>query len=154
MTVSESNDSEDSVYHFKINEMIIGDNRLPVEPSQITVLIGSNNVGKSRLLKEIRSGVLGGPNEVGTNAPLQPILLNEISFNLPSSYDELEKSYGISNRVKRGRDGNYRIDAFCDTGIYIEKTLSAETIAGQPILMTGRVALSIVYSISLSVSPP
>lgn len=121
--VGKSNDAEDSVYHFKIDEMIVGDNRLSVEPSQITVLIGSNNVGKSRLLKEIRSRVLGGPNEVGTNAPLQPIMLNGISFSLPDSYDELEESYGLSKRVKRGRDGNYRIDAFCDTGIYVDKNV-------------------------------
>ena len=49
------------MYHFTIDEMILNtmEGELPVVPKKINILVGPNNSGKSRLLKEIRDYLSG-----------------------------------------------------------------------------------------------
>lgn len=94
------------MYKFKINN--IGVNSLNgntvIEPKKINVIVGPNNSGKSRLLKEIRNYLVGDLNDLK--------IINDIGFTMPSSFEELDESYDIKNRVIRDEYGNINFKYF------------------------------------------
>lgn len=54
------------MYRFTIDEMILNttEGTLPVKPKKINILVGPNNSGKSRLLKEIRDYLSGDHRDI------------------------------------------------------------------------------------------
>lgn len=83
------------MYKFKINNININslNGNAVIEPKKINVIVGPNNPGKSRLLKEIRNYLAGDLNDLK--------IINDIGFTMPSSFEELNESYDIKNRVIR-----------------------------------------------------
>lgn len=88
------------MYKFKINN--IGVNSLNgntvIEPKKINVIVGPNNSGKSRFLKEIRNYLAGDFNDLK--------IIDDIDFTMPSSFDELDGSYDIKNKIIHDKNGN------------------------------------------------
>ena len=49
------------MYRFKIGKLVVNslNNKIEIEPKTVNIIIGPNNSGKSRFLKEIRSFLNG-----------------------------------------------------------------------------------------------
>lgn len=102
--------------HF-INKLIFSDGS-EVSPRRINVIIGPNNTGKSRLLKEIRSEILGHPSNYGS--PDYPkYLLSDIITTFPKTVDEIEEEYGPLKHIVAKTPGGWRVREYCNTGIQI-----------------------------------
>jgi ABC-type cobalamin/Fe3+-siderophores transport system ATPase subunit len=80
----------DNRYAFKINNIKFknGEN---LEPSKINIIIGPNNAGKSKFLREI-SGFFYGKKE-------EMYILNDLNFELPKSYRDFYKNYDLENKI-------------------------------------------------------
>lgn len=74
-----------SGYTFMIDKLTFHDGCEYV-PSKVTIVIGPNNAGKSRMLKEIRPELLGNyEQDIGNGTTLPRVILKEISCRLPKS---------------------------------------------------------------------
>lgn len=75
------------MYSYKIDKLIYK-NGLEVNPGTLTVFVGPNNSGKSRLLKDIL--LLSTSNQNLTT------ILQEVEFVLPDSYEHFAEAYKIN----------------------------------------------------------
>lgn len=88
-----------TMYKFKINSINANSlNENVIVPKKINVIVGPNNSGKSRLLKEIRDYLTGDITDLK--------IINTIDFSMPTSFDELDESYDINNKIIRDEYGN------------------------------------------------
>lgn len=81
------------MYRYKINKLILNnlDEQLDVIPKRINVIVGPNNSGKSRLLKDIRDLING--------REVDRIVLKDIDVVYPSSYEEINEGYDIDSKI-------------------------------------------------------
>lgn len=89
------------MYRFKIKKLNINtvDGLLKLEPKKINVIIGPNNSGKSRLLKEIRDFLSGDMQDIK--------MMETIDYDYPPDLSTLDESYGIKNRMTKDLYGNW-----------------------------------------------
>lgn len=76
------------------------DSRLPI--GNLTVVVGPNNSGKSRFLKDIAA--------LCTEENPQTVVVKSVRHTLPHTLEELQESYGIA--PERDDHGNYYIKGF------------------------------------------
>ena len=88
------------MYKFKINEIILK-NKQKIKPKKINIIIGPNNTGKSRFLKEIA-------NEV-SYVREENYLIDNIEMKLPKNYEELRKGYRIDEKIITDVANNKRL---------------------------------------------
>lgn len=111
------NSIADNGYQFKINKLNFNGD-VQIEPRRINVIIGPNNSGKSRLLKEIRSEILGHPRNYGL--PDYPLaVLTSIQLNLPKDVGEFVKAYGPLDKIALRTSDGWRSRGYCSCGIQI-----------------------------------
>lgn len=67
----------------------------------MTVIVGPNNAGKSRLLREIRDYLCGNRDGLA--------ILNSVALHMPPTYEELNQSYSIEELLVRDRYDNWRL---------------------------------------------
>ncbi len=103
-------------YKFKINHLSFKGSDEQIVPKKINVIIGPNNSGKSRALKEIRSEILGYP-ERHFSGPEQihSVVFDHIDLSMPASSVDLASSYSLESRVVK-HDGGWRVRDYCNTG--------------------------------------
>lgn len=100
------------MYKFKINSIKFNDGNEFI-PGALTIIVGPNNSGKSRVLKDIDALI--------SKKQKKSVIVSNIDFELPSSLEELQQSYTLNtyedmynNRYIRGlgtnMDGEYRIN--------------------------------------------
>lgn len=89
------------MYKFNIKKIIINDldNKKEFTPKTINVIIGPNNSGKSRLLKEIRSLFSGEEDQLK--------IIDKIEYDFPETFSVLNESYDIQNKIMRDYYGNW-----------------------------------------------
>lgn len=103
---------ETEMYKFKINNIKFSDDK-EFTPNALTVIVGPNNSGKSRVLKDIDALI---SKKVGKS-----IVISNIDFELPNSLEELQERYEVNtytdeynNSYIRGLNtnmyGEYRIN--------------------------------------------
>lgn len=85
------------MYKFKI-EKIKFTNGEEFEPNKVNIIIGPNNSGKSKTLKEIA--------DIFYNVKDTKYIVKDINYNLPESYEEFYSSYNLEDKIMEG--GNYR----------------------------------------------
>lgn len=90
------------MYNFKIKKIITND-KSEIEPKKINVIIGPNNCGKSRFLKDIRNYLLRNNNPNGNEL----IVIDSIELDLPTDYDEFANKYKLNDRLFRTDDNQY-----------------------------------------------
>lgn len=97
------------MYKFKIEKLILNNDgdELIVIPKKINVLIGPNNSGKSRTLKDIRTYLSNRNDEV--------IIIKNIEYAKPQNAHEFNKAYSIDDRIIIDTFGNTIISAFSNT---------------------------------------
>ncbi len=91
-------------YNFKINKINLknGDSFIP---NRINVVIGPNNAGKSKFLREI-AGCFHETDEK------ENYILENIEFDLPTSEEVFNKSYDIENKKTKDEHGNIFLRTF------------------------------------------
>jgi len=93
------------MYRYKIEEMIFK-NGEKIAPKSLTIIVGPNNSGKSRILKEI----LG----LSVKESPQTIILGDIVFPFPASWEELIESYNIKTRIDQFGNHIYQCSSSLD----------------------------------------
>ena len=74
-------------YNFKIKSINFKTENNFV-PSKINVFVGANNCGKTQLLKDILSDLTGASEKL--------IIINNVDFDYPDTWQELINSYNMS----------------------------------------------------------
>jgi hypothetical protein len=72
-------------YRYRITKLQFNDGSSLV-PGNLVVFVGPNNVGKSRSLRDILS-ICAPPQ----NIPPRPLVIKEVEWTMPSSFEELEE---------------------------------------------------------------
>jgi len=86
------------MYSFKINKMIFK-NGVEISPGCLTIIVGPNNSGKSRILKDLLS--------LGSRENSQTTIVQNIEYPIPTSFREVVESYNIRPNVDKL--GNYEL---------------------------------------------
>lgn len=100
-------------YRFKINGLSFNGSNEVIIPKKINVLIGPNNSGKSRALKEIRSEILGHPERhFGDCEQIDSVIFEKIDLNMPVGSGDLISSYSLDKRVVK-HDAGWQVRDYC-----------------------------------------
>ena len=75
------------MYTYKLTRIVFNDGRV-IEPGNLTVIIGPNNAGKSRILKDIAA-------KTTQNQLITGVVVRNIGYTLPQSIQEVHKIYDI-----------------------------------------------------------
>lgn len=89
------------MYKFKINKLKLNtiDGVIDFEPRRINVIIGPNNSGKSRFLKELRDWLSGDKTDIK--------IIDQIEYSYPENFQEVEASYNVKNKMAKNIYGNW-----------------------------------------------
>ena len=88
------------MYIYRLTDIVFNDG-FSIKPSDITVIIGPNNAGKSRALKEIAWKT--------TNTTEMPsFVVSKVDFTLPRELAELRNSYNVERHQTSGGSWQYR----------------------------------------------
>lgn len=89
------------MYKFKIKEINLSSQNNPFDlvPKAINIVIGPNNSGKSRFLKELRDYLSGDFRNIR--------MINNIDYDYPSDLAELDQSYQLSQKMYKDVYGNW-----------------------------------------------
>ena len=89
------------MYKFSVKEISLNSQNEPFSliPKPINIIIGPNNSGKSRVLKELRDYLLGDFNNLK--------ITNNLSFDYPSDLSDLNQSYNLSKKISKDSNGNW-----------------------------------------------
>ena len=89
-----------------------------IVPKKINLIIGPNNSGKSRVLKEIRSELLGHPTNYGL--PDYPnLLLSQIEVDSIPSLAVLEEHFGTLDTLVVKSQNGWHVKDYCNIGMQI-----------------------------------
>lgn len=94
------------MYKFKIEKISVNstDGVQNIVPKKINILVGPNNSGKSRLLKEIRDYLSGDHNDLK--------ILSEVSFAFPNSFSEFNTAYNVESKMFQDSYGNWLLKVY------------------------------------------
>lgn len=84
------------MYTYRLNRIVFNDGS-EIIPGNMTVIIGPNNAGKSRALKDIAG-------KTTQETPFPGIVVTDVEWLSPSSLQELREAYSI----ERYQDENYQ----------------------------------------------
>lgn len=89
------------MYKFKIKGISLSSQSVPFDfvPKSINIVIGPNNSGKSRFLKELRNYLSGDFKNIR--------MINNIDYDYPSDLAELDRSYRLSRKMYKDVNGNW-----------------------------------------------
>lgn len=90
-------------YYFEINKIKLK-NEQEIKPNKINIIIGPNNAGKSKFLREL-SGFFYKNNE-------QNYIIDDIDCKLPSSFESLYNSYDLKDKIVIDSNGSKRLRAY------------------------------------------
>jgi predicted ATPase len=75
------------MYTYKLNRIVFNDGTA-IEPGSLTVIIGPNNAGKSRILKDIAA-------KTTQNQLIPGVVVGDVEWTLPQSIQKLHETYNI-----------------------------------------------------------
>ena len=107
---------------FKIKEIELrSEEGTRFSPKALTIIVGPNNAGKSRFLKEVRSALLGRLSDEDGGLILGRKIISTIELLLPESTDALFEWFDLDRKVVRDENGNYGVREYCNTGIHVNQ---------------------------------
>jgi ABC-type Mn2+/Zn2+ transport system ATPase subunit len=74
------------MFRFRLTKLVLKDGTT-LEPAQVTVIVGPNNAGKSRFLKEIAG--------LATKQHTDGLLVRDVESSMPANLEELRRSYDV-----------------------------------------------------------
>jgi ATPase subunit of ABC transporter with duplicated ATPase domains len=78
------------MYTYKLTRITFNDGKA-IEPGSLTVIIGPNNAGKSRVLKDI----VAKTTQNTQNQHIPGVVVDDVQWTLPQSIQELHETYHI-----------------------------------------------------------
>jgi predicted ATPase len=94
------------MYRFTINQMILktteGDK--PIVPKGINIIVGPNNSGKSRLLKEIRDYLSGDHKDIN--------MISTLNYPMAATFESLCSEYDIESKMVKDMYGNWLMKVY------------------------------------------
>ena len=110
------------MYRFKISEMKVNSTKgvMSLVPKKVNVIVGPNNSGKSRLLKELRDYLSGDRRDIK--------ILADIDFGYPEGFSELDAAYEIEAKMVQHPHGNWMLKAYTnkpDRGLDMTSSLES-----------------------------
>lgn len=88
----------------------IAEGTLDIVPKKINVLVGPNNAGKSRLLREIRDYLSGDKSDLK--------IVDKIQCPFPENLSGLDESYHITERMVKDINGHWMLKAYSNKPSY------------------------------------
>jgi predicted ATPase len=82
------------MYTYKLTRIVLNNGK-EIQPGNLTIVIGPNNAGKSRTLKDIAQ-------KTTKQQPLPGVVVRDVEWTTPQNLDELRKAYGL----ERYQDSN------------------------------------------------
>jgi len=95
------------MYQLKIEKIILK-NEQEIEPKKINIIIGPNNSGKSKFLKEI--------GDLFYNSQDEKYIINNIKINLPNTYEEFCKDYKLEEKTFKDSFNYNRLRVYSNYG--------------------------------------
>lgn len=94
------------MYKFKIDKIVVNSTKgvQSIIPKGINVIVGPNNSGKSRLLKELRDYLAGDHQDLK--------ILKNVEFPYPDSFEEINDSYDIESKMVQDPYGNWMLKVY------------------------------------------
>ena len=88
------------MYKFKINKIEVNGTtgKEIIIPKKINIIVGPNNSGKSRFLKELRDYMSGETKNIK--------IINQIYYSFPENFSSFDKAYNINNKIIKDKFGN------------------------------------------------
>ncbi|WP_082146147.1 ATP-dependent nuclease [Burkholderia pyrrocinia] len=84
------------MYKYKLNELRFCDDKI-INPGRLTIIVGANNSGKSKALKDIAS-------QATDPLKASSVIVKEINFTVPSNLDELREAYKLEPYVDENKN--------------------------------------------------
>lgn len=86
------------MYKFRIDKIIVNtaDGIEEIVPKKVNIIVGPNNSGKNRLLKEIRDCLSGNDRDIK--------IINNIEYPFPKGFSELDNMYDVSSKMVKDLD--------------------------------------------------
>ncbi len=91
---------DQSTYQYGIQSIVLNDGTT-IQPDKLTVLVGPNNAGKSRVLKEISAFTT-------MRQPPKGIVVSSVAVNRPETLAILRKSYDVERHVDQNGNWMFR----------------------------------------------
>ena len=82
------------MYNYKLSRILFNNNK-EIQPANLTVIIGPNNAGKSRILKDI-------VQKTTKRQPLPGVVVSNVEWTTPDNLKDLQEAYSL----ERYRDQN------------------------------------------------
>ena len=94
------------MHRFQIDELELNtiEGKVSIIPKGINILVGPNNSGKSRLLKELRDYLSGDVKDIR--------IISELKYNKPSEFDVFCTAYDITSKVIKDIYGNWLLKVY------------------------------------------
>ena len=94
------------MYSFKINKIIVNttEGAKDIFPKKINILVGPNNSGKSRFLKELRNYLSGDTRDMK--------IISKIEHSFPKNFDEIDEAYSVTSKMIRDQYGNWMLKSY------------------------------------------
>lgn len=94
------------MYNFKIDKIIVNtiEGTKDIIPKKINILVGPNNAGKSRFLKELRNYLSGDNHDMK--------IINKIEHPLPDNFDEIDAAYDLASKMIQDQYGNWMLKSY------------------------------------------
>lgn len=77
------------MYTYKLTKIVFN-NGQEIQPGNLTVIVGPNNAGKSRTLKDIAQ-------QTTKERPQPGVVVNDVEWTTPQNLQELRKTYGLES---------------------------------------------------------
>lgn len=94
------------MYRFKIERLSVNTANGPesIIPRKINILVGPNNSGKSRVLKELRDYLNGDSRDIK--------IIDKIDFPFPENFSEVNTTYDIASKMVKDQYGIWMLKAY------------------------------------------
>ena len=94
------------MYKFRINQIDVNSTTgiQNIIPKRINIIVGPNNSGKSRLLKELRDYFAGDHRDLK--------ILSNVDFLYPENFEEINESYNVESKMVRDTYGNWMLKVY------------------------------------------
>lgn len=120
------------MYRFNVDEINVNtvEGIKAIVPKKINVIVGPNNSGKSRFLKELRDYLSGDKRDVK--------ILANLRYTFPNDFYEFNESYKVESKMKQDLHGNWMLKVYTnkpDSGL--DMTASLESYFTQNINLFG-----------------
>lgn len=88
------------MYKFKINKIEVNgtNGKEIIIPKKINIIVGPNNSGKSRFLKELRDYISGETKNIK--------IIDQICCSFPENFLSFDKAYNINDKIIKDKFGN------------------------------------------------